>query len=821
MTLIAVNKSDTAVSLLAGIEQATIAVVMIDTANNIVHFNAAAEAMWGYHRKEVLGRNVSMLVPIDARQHHDDHIAHNRAAGSGPVAVCRRDIQIERRDGSKIWGSLSISRVEVNGEITYMGFVRDITAEVIQREQVMLLGLVVDKTNRAVYVACSDAKVCYVNQAFSKMFGYSPAEAIGFDPEELLAGPLTGSLQQLYSQVQAQGAAEQELLVYDKNRNEIWISAAFNAIHDDDGQLKYLVAVMTDITESKQLQSLQRYMLEAMANEVSLSVLMHNFCRKVEMIAPDVVCSAGYIDQTGMLFSFANFETPLDVKNARNGVDLTSPDNPSGQGLLKGVPIVASDVMTHPAADQDRDRLLAAGFQAFWVTPVKAKDGRVIGTFTFLYRERRFASRWHQSIIDACVHLCALALEREETRLEIARLAYFDALTGLPNRTHMRQLMEDAIANCAAESKLALMYVDLDHFKDVNDTLGHAVGDELLVAVAKRLGRMIRPGDILSRQGGDEFIVMMPNCTTKDAARIAGRIAESLSKPLQLGGKQVGVTVSAGISMYPENAADLDTLLKYADAAMYKSKQAGRSTYRFFSNDMDRLNEERLAFSTGLRTALAGSGLRLHYQPQIHATSGSLYGVEALARWSDPVLGEVSPAKFIPLAEECGLIEQIGVWSLREACRQMAAWQQAGLDVPCVSVNLSPINFQNAELPALLAEILAANGLAPNRLMLEVTESVVMSEHATAIETMTQIRAAGIGLSMDDFGTGYSSLSQLAHLPVREIKIDRSFMRGIESEASALAIATAVVRVGQSLNMTVVAEGVETTGQHKIMADLG
>jgi predicted signal transduction protein with EAL and GGDEF domain len=351
--------------------------------------------------------------------------------------------------------------------------------------------------------------------------------------------------------------------------------------------------------------------------------------------------------------------------------------------------------------------------------------------------------------------------------------------------------------------------------------LGRPVGDELLVAVTLRLRQNIRPGDILSRQGGDEFIILMPNCGAADAARVASRITDALSAPVQLGSNNVTVSVSAGISMYPDNARDLDSLLKYADAAMYKSKQAGRSTYRFFSSDMDRASDERLAFSTSLRAALAGGLLRLHYQPQIRAGDGSLYGMEALARWHDPVLGEVSPAKFILLAEECGLIEQIGVWSLREACRQMAAWRKAGIDVPCVSVNLSPINFENAGLPALLSEIIAENGLSPDRLMLEVTEGVVMTEHATAIATMNSIRAAGIGLSMDDFGTGYSSLSRLAKLPVRELKIDRSFMHGIESEPGALAIATAVVRVGQSLNMTVVAEGVETEGQRKILADLG
>jgi EAL domain-containing protein (putative c-di-GMP-specific phosphodiesterase class I) len=276
-----------------------------------------------------------------------------------------------------------------------------------------------------------------------------------------------------------------------------------------------------------------------------------------------------------------------------------------------------------------------------------------------------------------------------------------------------------------------------------------------------------------------------------------------------------------GISIYPDNATDIDTLIQQADAAMYKAKQAGRSTHRFFSANMNRLAEQRLVFSAALRQAIAKDRLKLVYQPQTRTVDGRLYGVEALARWHDPDLGEVPPSKFIPLAEEVGLIEQIGLWSIREACRQMAAWRDAGLEIPCVAVNLSPLNFQNTKLAAVVAETIAANGLSPDRLMLEITEGVLVNERSAAIATMNAIRKLGVGLSLDDFGTGYSSLSRLAHLPIRELKIDRSFMRHIERDPNALAIATAVVRVGQSLKMAVVAEGVETEGQRQLLAGLG
>ena len=445
----------------------------------------------------------------------------------------------------------------------------------------------------------------------------------------------------------------------------------------------------------------------------------------------------------------------------------------------------------------------------------------MIGTFAFYFRECRAPSRWHQRIVDACVHLSALAIERKEARAQIARLAYHDMLTGLPNRTQLRQLVNQAIEGCPDGSRIALVFLDLDHFKDVNDTLGHSVGDELLVELTRRLRARVRPGDLLGRLGGDEFVMVLPNCDPAKASLTATSITEALASPLRLGDREVPMSASIGISIYPDSATDIDTLIQQADAAMYQAKEAGRATYRFFNADMNRLAEQRLVYSAALRNAIANDALTLHYQPQTRTDDGSIYGAEALARWQDPDLGEVPPLKFIRLAEECGLIEQIGMRSIREACRQLAAWRQAGLDVPCVSVNLSPINFQNRGLAAVVAETLAANGLPPEALMLEITESVLMNERSVAIETMNALRKLGVGLSLDDFGTGYSSLSRLAHLPIRELKIDRSFMRDIESDASALAVTTAVIRFGQALKMTVVAEGVETEGQREVLKALG
>jgi diguanylate cyclase (GGDEF)-like protein len=582
-----------------------------------------------------------------------------------------------------------------------------------------------------------------------------------------------------------------------------------------------MVAFLTDIGESRQLRSLQRLIMTALADEIPITGIADQLCRRVEEIAPDVVSSLLHIDAGGLVHPLGGPSLPEDYSRALDGIAIGPDVGSCGSAAFYGEAVLALDIDTDPRWQPYKKRPLEVGLRACWSSPIKAKDGRVIGTFAFYFRECRAPSRWHQRIVDACLHLGALAIERKEARAQIARLAYYDVLTGLPNRARLRHLISEAIEACPDGGRVALAFLDLDNFKDVNDSLGHSAGDELLVEFAQRLRTQIQPGDVLGRLSGDEFVIVLPNRDASEASLVASRIIEVLNTPLRIESRLVPMSASIGISIYPDNATDLDALIQQADAAMYKAKQAGRSTYRFFSADMDRLAEQRLAYSAALRAALANDGLSLHYQPQIRTIDGSIHGVEALARWQDPVLGEVSPARFIPLAEECGLIEQIGLWSIREACRQMAQWRDADLDIPCVSVNLSPINFQNANLAASVAEILAEHGLPPEMLMLEVTESVFLNERSGAIETMSAVRKLGVGLSLDDFGTGYSSLSRLAHLPIRELKIDRSFMRDVENDPTARAIVTTVLRVGQSLLLTVVAEGVETEVQRNLLTELG
>ena len=807
----------------AVLERANDAVVIVDSDHRVSFFNAAAELTWGLDRADVLGCHASRLGLKDLQQHRVATPASGQARDDDTLQGRSSEITIRREDGSRIRAALSLSRVEIGGQSRTIAFVRDITAEVELRERSALLTLVADRTNRAVVVTDRDLRIVYANAAFAGMFGYSLEEVTGRQAIELLVGRYTDrrTLARLRHWISEESGGEEEILCYDKNGDEIWISANVKAFRNGRGQVKHVFALLTDITETTQLRSLQQLIMNALADEIPITDIADQLCKRVEEIAPDVVSSLLHIDADGLIYPLGGPSLPEDYSRSLDGVAIGPDIGSCGSAAFYGKAVLAMDLDTDPRWQPFKKRPLEVGLRACWSTPIKGRDDRVIGTFAFYFRECRAPSRWHQRIVDSCVHLGALAIERKEARAQIARLAYYDMLTGLPNRTHLRSLISEAIEACPAGKHVALAFLDVDNFKDVNDTLGHSAGDELLAQFAQRLRAQVQQGDMLGRLGGDEFVVVLPNRDVAEASLVASRITEALVAPLRIGTRQVSMSASMGISIYPDNATDIDTLIQQADAAMYKAKRAGRSTYRFFSSDMNRLAEQRLVHVAALRSALASDALELHYQPQIRTIDGAIHGVEALARWHDPVLGEVSPAKFIPLAEECGLIEQIGLWSMREACRQMAEWRNAGLDIPCVSVNLSPINFQNAKLASVVAGILADHGLPPELLMLEVTEGVILNEHSVAIETMKSLRKLGVGLSLDDFGTGYSSLSRLAHLPIRELKIDRSFMSDVERDPTARAIVTTVVRVGQSLQLIVIAEGVETEGQQKLLAELG
>jgi len=398
---------------------------------------------------------------------------------------------------------------------------------------------------------------------------------------------------------------------------------------------------------------------------------------------------------------------------------------------------------------------------------------------------------------------------------KIQYLATHDSLTGLPNRLMFTQLLNHSIQSAKRNKQLlAILFVDLDRFKIINDSKGHDAGDQLLQVIAMRFKQTLRAVDVVSRQGGDEFVILIEDVhMMSDLKLIANNILASVYEPVVLLGGECRVTASIGISVYPQDGEDAQLLMKHADMAMYCAKEEGKNDFQFYSEDIQAKSMGRLAIETNLRFALEQNELSLHYQAKVNFKTGAITGVEALLRWQNPNLGSMTPTQFIPVAEETGLIISIGKWVLRTACAQNVAWQRQGLPTVCMAVNLSIRQLMDNNLINDIKTALADSGMAPDLLELEVTESMVMSNPTKMMDVLVRIKSMGVRLAIDDFGTGYSSLSQLKHFPVDTLKIDRSFIRNIPGNAEDKAITHAIIAMGETLGLTVVAEGVETIEQ--------
>lgn len=401
-------------------------------------------------------------------------------------------------------------------------------------------------------------------------------------------------------------------------------------------------------------------------------------------------------------------------------------------------------------------------------------------------------------------------------------LSYYDSLTNLPNRSYFQETLEKIFQQNSEDKPWALCFLDLDRFKIINDTLGHNKGDLLLQAVSQRLKECVDHPGLVARFGGDEFTIIFPEIYNKaEIERIAANIIEQFRHPFSIAGYDLFVTVSLGISFYPLDGRNPETLIRCADIAMYRAKEVGKNQYAFFATEMNQAAKERLQLEVKLRKAFERQELFLNYQPRVNVKTGKIAGMEALMRWQDPDLGRVSPAQFIPLAEETGLIVPMGKWALQTACRQNREWQRMGLKDLTVSVNISTLQFQQEDAVEMILGVLQETGLDPHFLELELTESLFMVEREQAIRKLNLLVEKGIQISIDDFGTGYSSLNYLRYLPVNIIKIDKAFMCNIGKIAYDEALAEAIISMAHSLNLQVVAEGIETEAQYRFIRAKG
>jgi diguanylate cyclase (GGDEF)-like protein/PAS domain S-box-containing protein len=422
--------------------------------------------------------------------------------------------------------------------------------------------------------------------------------------------------------------------------------------------------------------------------------------------------------------------------------------------------------------------------------------------------------------------------ERKRAEEQIRYLAYHDSLTGLGNRRLFQERLSMALAQARrSEGKVGVLFLDLDHFKRINDTLGHSLGDALLQGVADRLVASVRETDLvarrelsgaISRLGGDEFTILLSEISdAQDLAKVARRVLAALARPFHLGGHDVVIGGSIGITAWPDDGDDAETLLRNADTAMYHAKEQGRNNYQFYAQSMNAVALRRLILEGKLRRALEQDEFELHYQPKASLASGALTGLEALLRWRDPELGLVLPGDFIPIAEETGLIGRLGEWALREATRQVAAWRARGLAPVPVSVNLSPHQFRSGQLVAQVRAALSESGAPADALELEITESTYLHDESRVIAQLEELRGIGVRISLDDFGTGWSSLSYLRRLPVDVLKIDRSFVRDVAERSDDAALVAAIVSMAKALRLRVIAEGVERDAQRVALRGFG
>ncbi len=668
----------------------------------------------------------------------------------------------------------------------------------------------------------ADTTVVQANEHFAHWLGHPAAALRGIALFELVHGLDANTWQQLRCTPTAAGPAPRIVVAGADGKRRVVEVRASPLVRDGRELVALLLIPIADRVEAEAVDALQRDVLEAIALGQPLRAVLDQLCRRFEALAPGAVCSVLLVDKNGTVNPVAGPSLPPAYVEALQGAPIGPRAGSCGTAAWRREPVEVTDIASDPLWADYAGLLGLLGMAACWSTPIIAGHGEVVATFALYYRQPGSAPPFHRRMVEACVPLCRVALQNEANRSEIERLAYFDPLTGLPNRRLFSDRARQALQMAQRlHTGGALLLFDLDRFKTTNDALGHPAGDEVLRETGRRLQAEMGGDATIARLGGDEFVALLPRCSPVEAMHAAERLRAALAAPLRIAGLRLEVSTSIGIAVFPQDSSELEPLVKNAEMAMYEAKRGGRGASRFFTRTMNDAVAQRMQMESALRQAVAGGQLALHYQPKMRLDGGGCAGVEALARWTDPEFGAVPPDRFIALAEECGLIGAIDAWVLETACAQLAAWREDGVDIPVVSVNVSPLRFQGDDVPAHVRRLLARHDFAPGRLMLEVTERVMLGDDERTRDDLRCLHEMGVHLSVDDFGTGYSSLGYLKRLPVSELKLDRSFVSELETDANDRALSSAVIGIGQALGLQVVAEGVETPGQRELLRRAG
>ncbi|OAN53681.1 PAS domain S-box protein [Paramagnetospirillum marisnigri] len=734
---------------------------------------------------EITGIPREQCIGAPARRHFaDEHQRHDvvrqlREAGEIDAA----DVEFRRADGSPFWSVLTIRPAILNGEDVNLAWIYDVSkrkqAERTLRDSKALFRTMLDSSVDGISLLDETGTVLALNAAAAAIIGDGHENLVGRSIWDCLPGPVAERLRRGAARVLERGETVEG---HDAVADRLF-DVHMHPVADSDGCIRRIALFSRDVTQSHQ-RRMQLRKLETALEQAPVAVMITDAKGNIEYVNRAFVLVSGYSE---------------DEVLGRNPRLLKSGETPN---------------------TVYRDMWHRLGHGSTWQGELcnRAKDGTLFWEYATLSPIRDDEGE--------ITHFLAVKeniTQRKETELRLVHQATHDTLTGLPNRLLLEDRVLHAIELARRERRqIGLMFLDLDRFKIINDSLGHVAGDQLLKVVADRLRQTLRRSDTVARLGGDEFVVVLTHFqSTSELAEVAEKIAAALEEPVELSGHVVHVGASIGIALYPEDGDDFTSLMKDADAAMYRAKQKGRNTFCFYDSDMNDQALDRLKLEEALRRALVRSEFQLYYQPQIDLQTGLMTGVEALIRWNCPERGLVSPTVFIPVAEETNLISMIGWWVLEEACRQQASWRAAGIPPIKVAVNVSGRQFLNTALVECISDLLRQYEVEPSLLEIELTESTVMAEPEKAIEQLTRLREIGIQVSVDDFGTGYSSLSYLKRLPLSTIKVDRSFVRDVNSQSDNAAIVSAILGLADALDMSIVAEGVETEGEETHLRDAG
>ncbi len=799
---------------------------------------------------EITGRSTAELLGhrwLDA-VHPEDRAGVEQAVGEAVTGSGELDLEyrVLRPDGEVRW--VEVRSVGIPGKPlapTFVGSMVDVTefkqVEAALRDSELRFRALVEHSLDAIFVLERDGRVRYASPSTGEMSGYPPGSMLGEDFYDLVHPDDVEIVGEAIASSTPDPGTRRQSIFRARHADGHWMSIEAVALDlSDDPNVRGIVFTGRDATlqlaAAEALRASetrirdQASILEMIATSVPLSETLAEICRMVEGQLPGMRCTVLLVSaENSMLRHGAAPSFPPSFVRALDGLPIAEGSAACGTAAARGEVVVSTDLATDPSFARYADLVRDQSLRACWSTPICASsDGRVLGTFAVYLDEPRAPTAAEETVVESVLQLASIAIERNAFDGRLSHQAHHDPLTALPNRTLFGELLEHALRRSQRSgSALAVLFLDLDRFKVINDSLGHDAGDELLRVLAQRLAAVLRPGDVVSRFGGDEFTVLcedlVPSAADQQTIGVAERLLDALREPFLLDDEEQFVSASIGIAIGLTGLERPEALVRDADAAMYRAKERGKSRYEVFDEEMRERARERHEIENALHRAVARGEFRVFFQPVISLTDGTCIGVEALVRWQHPDRGLLAPRDFLAQAEETGLMVPIGGLILEEACARAVEWRRSVPDPGRfrLSVNLSGRQLVHADLAARVAQVLEQTSLEPSSLCIEITETVLMEEVDAGIAAVKALKALGVRVSIDDFGTGYSALGYLRQFPVDEVKIDRTFVERLGTEPEDAAIIAAVVSLGNVLGVTVIGEGVETAAQLDTLRALG